>query len=147
VYPARKPGNILKSDASYIIIGGTGGIGLDLASWFLQQGAKHLILISRNGVKNGKALQTVQEITNNGARVEVCRCDISDMKDMEKQLVSVLQRPDVLPQRWSATTGNIQTAWHRLATYVFHNWHRYVVHNEEILVNNASNERGFPCMS
>ncbi|KAF7592119.1 hypothetical protein BBP40_000667 [Aspergillus hancockii] len=98
VYPVRKPGNILKSDASYIIVGGTGGIGLDLASWFSQQGARNLILISRFSLKGVKALQAIQYISNIGVTVEVCRCDISNLEDVKKQLVSVLRRmpPDML---------------------------------------------------
>ena len=32
---------------SYIITGGLGGFGLELASWLVQRGARHLVLTSR----------------------------------------------------------------------------------------------------
>ncbi|KAE8149878.1 hypothetical protein BDV25DRAFT_140396 [Aspergillus avenaceus] len=91
VHPVRKSRNLLNPDASYVVVGGTGGIGLDLASWFSQNGARNIILISRSGVKSASALQTIQEMTDNGVRVHVCRCDISNLEAVEAQLEPILQ--------------------------------------------------------
>lgn len=41
------------SNKCYIIIGGLGGFGLELARWLVCRGAKELILNSRFGIKNG----------------------------------------------------------------------------------------------
>lgn len=38
---------------SYVIIGGLGGFGLELADWLVKRGAKKLVLASRKGVKTG----------------------------------------------------------------------------------------------
>ncbi|KAG5886386.1 hypothetical protein JTB14_033597 [Gonioctena quinquepunctata] len=38
---------------SYVIIGGLGGLGLELADWLVERGAKKLVLTSRGGIKNG----------------------------------------------------------------------------------------------
>lgn len=38
---------------SYIITGGLGGIGLQLADWMIRKGASKLVLNSRQGVKDG----------------------------------------------------------------------------------------------
>ncbi|XP_017771571.1 PREDICTED: fatty acid synthase-like [Nicrophorus vespilloides] len=40
-------------DYSYVIIGGLGGIGLELADWLVLRGARKLVLSSRNGPKTG----------------------------------------------------------------------------------------------
>jgi len=40
-------------EKSYIIIGGLGGFGLEVAKWMVQRGATKLVLTSRSGVKNG----------------------------------------------------------------------------------------------
>lgn len=40
---------------SYIITGGLGGFGLELAQWLTERGARKLVLTSRTGVRNGKA--------------------------------------------------------------------------------------------
>lgn len=39
--------------SSYVIIGGLGGLGLELANWLVQRGARKLVLASRNGIKTG----------------------------------------------------------------------------------------------
>ncbi|XP_067214186.1 fatty acid synthase-like [Linepithema humile] len=41
------------SNKSYIILGGLGGFGLELADWLVARGAQNLVFISRAGVKNG----------------------------------------------------------------------------------------------
>lgn len=38
---------------SYVIIGGLGGFGMELANWLVFRGCRKLILTSRVGVSNG----------------------------------------------------------------------------------------------
>lgn len=90
VHPARKEENLLKHDATYIIVGGTSGIGLDIASWMPQKGARHLVLVSRSGAATEKAQQTIKELTSKGVTVEVCRCDISSQQSVEQSLAPLL---------------------------------------------------------
>ncbi|OQE41435.1 hypothetical protein PENCOP_c005G04604 [Penicillium coprophilum] len=92
VHPARRDENLLRADASYVIVGGTGGIGLDIASWLPEKGAKNLILVSRGGVRNEKAEQTVRDLIRQGINVEVCRCDVADKQSVEHNLVPLLAR-------------------------------------------------------
>lgn len=40
---------------SYIITGGLGGFGLELAQWLTERGTRKLVLTSRSGIRNGKA--------------------------------------------------------------------------------------------
>ncbi|KGO67796.1 Acyl transferase/acyl hydrolase/lysophospholipase [Penicillium italicum] len=92
VHPARKDENLLRADASYIIVGGTGGIGLDIASWLPEKGAKNIILVSRSGPKTEKAEQTIEDLARQGINVEVCRCDVADKQSVEQNLVPLLAR-------------------------------------------------------
>lgn len=39
---------------SYIITGGLGGFGLELAQWLTERGARKLVLTSRSGIRNGE---------------------------------------------------------------------------------------------
>lgn len=39
---------------SYIVTGGLGGFGLELAQWLTERGARKLVLTSRSGIRNGK---------------------------------------------------------------------------------------------
>jgi hypothetical protein len=47
------PSTRLRSDRAYLLIGGGGGIGLSIARWLVENGARSLIFFSRNG---GRAL-------------------------------------------------------------------------------------------
>lgn len=51
-----------------------------------QNGAKHLILVSRHGVKTRTANELVAKLTNDGAYVYAPECDVSD-SDAVKSMV------------------------------------------------------------
>lgn len=44
----------------YIITGGLGGFGLELAQWLVDRGARSLILTSRSGVRTGYQKRKIQ---------------------------------------------------------------------------------------
>lgn len=70
--------NIFRADASYILVGGLGGIGRAIALWMAEKGAKSLILINRSGLAKVSAQSTVQELSEKGVQVDIHTCDISD---------------------------------------------------------------------
>lgn len=92
VHPARKEEKLLRADGTYIVIGGTSGIGLDLASWMPQKGAKHIVLASRSGASSEAAQKTIQDLTRQGVTVEVCRCDIANPQSVEQNMIPLLSR-------------------------------------------------------
>ncbi|KAI9043577.1 BcPKS20 [Aspergillus affinis] len=74
----------LDSESAYLITGGTSGIGLETAGWMVEQGARHLILVSRRGVESkahdsrASALQArITEMEAHGATVHVLAIDLS----------------------------------------------------------------------
>ena len=68
---------IVKSDGSYLITGGLGAIGLQVARWLVSNGAKHLILLSRSSA-SAQAQSVIDELEQQGVTVEVIRADITD---------------------------------------------------------------------
>ncbi|XP_020292617.1 fatty acid synthase-like [Pseudomyrmex gracilis] len=56
---------------SYIILGGLGGFGLELTDWLILRGARKIILISRNGIKNGYQLSRVELWKSYGVNVHI----------------------------------------------------------------------------
>ncbi|XP_043506116.1 fatty acid synthase-like [Polistes fuscatus] len=48
-----EPSYMCIPNKSYIIVGGLGGIGLELIDWLILRNAKNIIITSRNGVKTG----------------------------------------------------------------------------------------------
>jgi len=74
------------------VTGGTRGIGLDIAQWLPQKGARHLILVSRSGASTEESQQALRALEAEGVKVEVCRCDVGDPDDLAQALIPVLKR-------------------------------------------------------
>ncbi|KAI1330121.1 putative PKS-like enzyme [Xylariaceae sp. FL0255] len=81
--PPKNPIQILKDNATYILIGGTGGLGRSIARWMVERGARHLVLVSRNGSATGKVKDLIQEAAAVGAEVILRQCDVADPADVE----------------------------------------------------------------
>ncbi|KAI0817435.1 hypothetical protein GGR55DRAFT_685082 [Xylaria sp. FL0064] len=73
-------------NASYLIVGGFGGLGRSLASWFARRGAKYLILLSRSGPTTESSKEWVSELANRHVQVAAPKCDISDIVSLKKVL-------------------------------------------------------------
>ncbi|KAM5135188.1 fatty acid synthase-like isoform 1-T1 [Mantella aurantiaca] len=61
---------------SYIITGGLGGFGLELAQWLIERGARNLILTSRSGIRNGYQAKQVQSWKEAGITIVVSTKDV-----------------------------------------------------------------------
>ncbi|CAI6336292.1 unnamed protein product [Periconia digitata] len=77
---------LLRSDATYVLIGGTGGLGRSMAKWMLGKGAKHIVLLSRSGEVKGKAKDQIDDMNASGASIVVRRCNVADKGDVEHLL-------------------------------------------------------------
>jgi NADPH:quinone reductase-like Zn-dependent oxidoreductase/SAM-dependent methyltransferase len=53
-------------DSSYLIVGGTGGLGRSVAHWMVSRGAKNLIILSRNALKSEKTAALAKELRERG---------------------------------------------------------------------------------
>lgn len=68
----------LDSNATYLLIGGLGGLGRSLAMEFVASGARHIAFISRSGNNKPEAKNVVDQLTARGANVKVYRSDVAD---------------------------------------------------------------------
>lgn len=64
---------------SYIITGGLGGFGLELAQWLIDRGARFLTLTSRSGIRTGYQARKVEKWRRQGISVLVSKHDILQM--------------------------------------------------------------------
>ncbi|XP_037571297.2 LOW QUALITY PROTEIN: fatty acid synthase-like [Dermacentor silvarum] len=62
---------------SYVIAGGLGGLGLELADWMVTRGCRKLLLTSRTGVRTGYQRLCLQRWRRVGANVLVSTADVS----------------------------------------------------------------------
>uniref|UniRef100_A0AAR2JWF8 Fatty acid synthase n=1 Tax=Pygocentrus nattereri TaxID=42514 RepID=A0AAR2JWF8_PYGNA len=69
---------------SYIITGGLGGFGLELAHWLTERGARKLVLTSRSGIRNGYQAKRVREWQAAGIQVLVSTSDVSSLEGAER---------------------------------------------------------------
>ncbi|KAK3399711.1 putative polyketide synthase [Sordaria brevicollis] len=84
---ATTEGVSLRADASYLVVGGFGGLGRSICSWLALQGAKHLVVVSRNAKADKLAqLQTELNHVAKGVKVTAVSCDISNMAVLTKAL-------------------------------------------------------------
>jgi myxalamid-type polyketide synthase MxaC len=74
--PAPSPINIA-GDGAYLITGGLGALGQEIARWLVKRGAKHLVLTSRTGVSD-HTRSFVEELETAGATVSVLKADVAD---------------------------------------------------------------------
>ncbi|MEZ2231203.1 type I polyketide synthase [Microcoleus sp.] len=67
----------IDSSGSYLITGGLGSLGLQVANYLVEQGARHLLLVGRQGAVSPEAQAGVKELEDKGALVKIVKTDIS----------------------------------------------------------------------
>ncbi|XP_065591318.1 fatty acid synthase [Cyrtonyx montezumae] len=76
---------------SYIITGGLGGFGLELAQWLIERGARKLILTSRSGIRTGYQAKCVREWKALGIQVLVSTSDVGTLEGTQLLIEEALQ--------------------------------------------------------
>ncbi len=78
--PACRP------DATYVVSGGLGGFGLAVASWMVERGARHLVLMSRSGAPSVENRPAFDALRESAADVVVFKGDVGDEDDVRRML-------------------------------------------------------------
>lgn len=85
-----QPRTMFNPKLSYIITGGLGGFGLELAKWIGSNGANNIILTSRTGIRTGYQKLVVERLNENGINVVVSSTDNADDEGAEKLVQEAL---------------------------------------------------------
>ncbi len=85
----------ITADGSYLVTGGLGGLGVEIAMWLAAQGARHLVLTSRSGLpprdewsvlpaesEVRRRVTAVQALETMGVAVEVTAVDVANRPQM-----------------------------------------------------------------
>ncbi|KAL9112432.1 MAG: hypothetical protein Q9227_003274 [Pyrenula ochraceoflavens] len=76
--------SLFREDASYMLVGGLGGIGRAVARWMINNGARNLIFVNRSGLSRQEARDSVEALENQGAKVWVSACDVTDSEQLSQ---------------------------------------------------------------
>jgi len=77
--------SLVNAESTYLITGGAGGLGLKVARWMVERGARHLVLLGRSGISS-LAQQTVAELEEAGAQVSIMAADVAEPEQLERVL-------------------------------------------------------------
>ncbi|KAI2485149.1 Fatty acid synthase S-acetyltransferase [Pyrenophora tritici-repentis] len=83
IVPTSRPGWSFASDATYVIAGGSGGLGRSMARYMATHGAKHILLLSRSGSDSPQVSELIRELQQDGVTVVAPSCDVSDAHALE----------------------------------------------------------------
>ncbi len=67
----------LDGTGTYLVTGGTGALGLHVAQWLVNNGARHLLLASRQARASNETQARIQELERRGATVTLVAADVS----------------------------------------------------------------------
>ena len=81
----------VQGDFAYLITGGLGGLGLEVARWMVEQGARHLVLTGRRGPSN-EAQAAIKQLEDAGVEVLVVGADIADQAQVARLLGEIEEK-------------------------------------------------------
>jgi NAD(P)-dependent dehydrogenase (short-subunit alcohol dehydrogenase family)/aryl carrier-like protein len=144
----------LSSDRSYLLVGGLSGIGRPIATWLLENGARHLVFFSRSaGDASNQAF--FKELMAQGASVTHINGDVSKLEDVQRivgsspapiggifQLAMVLQDRPTLEMDYmdwnTAVAPKVTGTWNIHQVFNHHNLEFLV------LMSSIAGIRGYP---
>ncbi|KAJ3541377.1 hypothetical protein NM208_g4643 [Fusarium decemcellulare] len=118
----------LNADASYLLTGGMGGLGIGISTWLVEHGARSLVFLSRSLGQKPKDKAFIRELESCGCSVTTVAGRAESMQDVQRaislaphpirgviHLAMVLRDDNVTTmahQDWEAATiPKIQGAW------------------------------------
>ncbi|KAG6011444.1 Type I Iterative PKS [Claviceps lovelessii] len=117
-----------RGSASYLLVGGLGGIGRAVSIWMVEHGAREIIFMSRSAHRIDTNDSFIQELQSMGCAVKLQRGDVTKLEDVERacsvasfplkgivQMTMVLESENFTKmsyEQWVASTApKVQGTW------------------------------------
>lgn len=81
--PRYVPGKL----GTYVIVGGLGGFGIELADWLVLRGVRKIVLSSRQGISNGYQRYRIRIWRSYGVVVKISTANVTTMEGCKKLLL------------------------------------------------------------
>jgi acyl transferase domain-containing protein/NADPH:quinone reductase-like Zn-dependent oxidoreductase/acyl carrier protein len=65
-------------NTTYLVTGGTRGLGLAAVEWLLKKGAQHIAIVSRHGIEASECAEKCLQCEANGIHIYDCRVDLAE---------------------------------------------------------------------
>ena len=123
----------LRSDATYLVTGGLGSLGLEIAGYLAAHGARQLVLTSRRAPGSSASSASTHYAEQHGCAIRVITADVADPHDVARLMArrctpncrrwpaSCTPPARSAPPRWAASNdaeldrvfaGKVWGAWH-----------------------------------
>ncbi len=82
------PSATIKPNATYLITGGWGDLGLKVTQWLVGEGANNLVLLGRSEIKKDKS-QIIESLRQQGANITTFTLDIGNKAQLEEVYIQI----------------------------------------------------------
>ncbi|TVY84967.1 Highly reducing polyketide synthase azaB [Lachnellula suecica] len=92
--PDAPPWSVENSSATYLVVGGVGGVGRAVLLWLVEKGAKNVLVVSRAAGEHGEVTKWTADAKVAGCNLQFRSCDLSHEENFVKLLAEC---SDILP--------------------------------------------------
>ena len=102
---------VLRPEASYLLVGGLGGLGRAISTWMVEHGARNIIYLSRSAGESGQDKAFFRELETQGCSVQAFPGSVTSLDDVKRvvenaaaPIAGVMHMPLVLRVRFKTST-------------------------------------------
>jgi hypothetical protein len=77
-----------RPDATYLLVGGLGGIGRAVSNWLVENGARHLVFLSRSGAHMHSDPAFLEELRSQGCQPVTITGSVANMDDVDRAVTA-----------------------------------------------------------
>ena len=107
------PAFTVRAEATYLVTGAFGGVGLAMVDWLVAQGARHLIVVSRSGARGGHAKRRLDAWRATGAEIKEEAVDVGDALAVSRLINTAMEQMPPLKGVFHAAGVSEDSAYHK----------------------------------
>ncbi|KAI0400470.1 hypothetical protein F4802DRAFT_610078 [Xylaria palmicola] len=106
---AYSDSNMFDPTASYLLVGGLGGLGSSVSVWMAQRGARYLTLMSRHAGESAADVDLIRRLESMGCSIRLVRGSVANERDVS---AAINGAPKPLREEWNdAISPKVQGTW------------------------------------